>query len=305
MILPLRGADLAVARLLRQLRGQDADVAGAYLAARRARSGTDRRIGDTGRRAAQDGRLRLPPLLAADVSRSVRVDLIWLVFGLSMVAVVYTSLVALVQSGHEEADRLFVGSPYGDRDASPVRVQPPGARRRSMVVMLSHGLVSGGPVPVRRRDLRPAAHPRDRPLRRAGDQHAQICDMLFMLFTMASIGLPGTSGFVGEFLSLVGLYEVNELGRDGLRPPASFSAQAICSISIAAVAYGELVQRGRCKAMPDLSASGKSRCCCTDCRRRDVDGRLSRKLHRADPRRRRGARRPPRPALKPAGRRAI
>jgi NADH-quinone oxidoreductase subunit M len=33
--------------------------------------------------------------------------------------------------------------------------------------------------------------------------------LLFMLFTMASIGLPGTSGFVGEFLVLVGAFEVN------------------------------------------------------------------------------------------------
>ena len=33
--------------------------------------------------------------------------------------------------------------------------------------------------------------------------------LFFMLFTMASVGLPGTSGFVGEFLALVGAYEAN------------------------------------------------------------------------------------------------
>src|SRR3546814_17225684 len=33
--------------------------------------------------------------------------------------------------------------------------------------------------------------------------------LLFLVFTMASIGLPGTSGFVGEFLSLMGAYEAN------------------------------------------------------------------------------------------------
>lgn len=32
---------------------------------------------------------------------------------------------------------------------------------------------------------------------------------LFLLFTMASIGLPGTSGFVGEFLSLAGIYQIS------------------------------------------------------------------------------------------------
>ena len=68
---PGRGADLAVARLLRQLRGQDADVAGPHLAARRARPGADRGLGDPRRRAAEDGRLRLHPLLAADVPGSL------------------------------------------------------------------------------------------------------------------------------------------------------------------------------------------------------------------------------------------
>jgi hypothetical protein len=68
---PARGAEMAVARLLRQLRGQDADVAGPHLAARRARPGADRGLGDPRRRAAEDGRLRLHPLLAADVPRSL------------------------------------------------------------------------------------------------------------------------------------------------------------------------------------------------------------------------------------------
>src|SRR5439155_3211878 len=64
---PARGADMAVARLLRQLRRQDADVAGPHLAARRSRPGTDRGLCDPCRRAAEDGRIRLHPLLAADV----------------------------------------------------------------------------------------------------------------------------------------------------------------------------------------------------------------------------------------------
>ena len=64
-----RSAELAVAGLLRLLRGQGADVAGPYLAARRARRGADRRLGDPGRRAAEDRRIRLPALLAADAAR--------------------------------------------------------------------------------------------------------------------------------------------------------------------------------------------------------------------------------------------
>ena len=62
-----RRADVAVARVLRLVRGEAADVAGAHLAARRARRGADRRLGDPGGDPAEDGRLRLPALLAADV----------------------------------------------------------------------------------------------------------------------------------------------------------------------------------------------------------------------------------------------
>ena len=62
-------ADLAVARFLRLFRGQSADVAGAHLAAGRACRGADRGLGDPGRHSPEDGRLRLHPLLAADVSR--------------------------------------------------------------------------------------------------------------------------------------------------------------------------------------------------------------------------------------------
>ena len=62
-------AVLAVARLLRLVRGQGADVAGPHLAARRPRRGADGGLGDPGRRAAEDGRLRLPPLLDAAAAR--------------------------------------------------------------------------------------------------------------------------------------------------------------------------------------------------------------------------------------------
>ena len=66
--LPL-GAERADADLLRvpgRVRGQGADVAGAHLVAGRARRGADRRLGDPGGDHAEDGRLRLPALLAAD-----------------------------------------------------------------------------------------------------------------------------------------------------------------------------------------------------------------------------------------------
>ncbi len=64
-------ADLAVPRVVRLLRGQGADVAGPHLAAGRARRGADRRLRHPGRRAAEDGRVRVPALLGADAARGV------------------------------------------------------------------------------------------------------------------------------------------------------------------------------------------------------------------------------------------
>ena len=66
------GADAAVLRLLRRLRGQGADVAGAHLAAGRARRGAHRRLRRAGRDHAEARRLRLPALLAADRARRQR-----------------------------------------------------------------------------------------------------------------------------------------------------------------------------------------------------------------------------------------
>ena len=64
---PARPADLGVAGLLRLVRREAADVAGAHLAARCSRRGADRGLGDPRRHPSEDGRLRLPALFAADV----------------------------------------------------------------------------------------------------------------------------------------------------------------------------------------------------------------------------------------------
>src|SRR3546814_18855673 len=98
---------MAVACVLRIVRGQDADVAGPYLAARRACRSADRRLGDPGGRAAEAGRLWLHPLFAADVPGSVgatRLAGIWPVDGRGGL---YLACRARADR-HEEADRLFV-----------------------------------------------------------------------------------------------------------------------------------------------------------------------------------------------------
>ena len=120
---PAEAQTMAVAGLLCQLCCEDADVAGAHLAARRARSGTDCGFGDPGRRAAEDGRLRLPALLAADVPGglgAVHLADLWPVDGGG-------GLHFAGRAGaerYEEADRLFVGRAYGDCDRRAVHLQP-------------------------------------------------------------------------------------------------------------------------------------------------------------------------------------
>ncbi len=81
----------------------------------------------------------------------------------------------------------------------------------ALLVMLSHGLVSGALFLC-------VGVVYDRLHTREIDRYGGLANnmpryaLLFMLFTMASVGLPGTSGFVGEFLSLVGAYQRLEPG---------------------------------------------------------------------------------------------
>ena len=134
-------------------------------------------------------------------------DLIPLVFGLSMVAVVYTSLVALVQ---EDMKKLIAYSSVAHMAIVTVGLFTFNQQgiEGAIIVMLSHGLVSGALflcVGV----IYDRLHTRE--ISRYGGLSVNMPKyaLLFMLFTMASVGLPGTSGFVGEFLSLAGAYKVS------------------------------------------------------------------------------------------------
>jgi len=76
--------------------------------------------------------------------------------------------------------------------------------------------------------------------------------LLFMIFTMASVGLPGTSNFVGEFLALVGTYKVSSwaaiVATTGIILGAAYMLYLYWRIC-----YGKLVHADAA-AMPDLSA---------------------------------------------------
>jgi NADH-quinone oxidoreductase subunit M len=134
-------------------------------------------------------------------------QLIWLILGLSMVAVVYTSLVALVQ---DDMKKLIAYSSVAHMAIVTVGLFTFNQQgiEGAIIVMLSHGLVSGALflcVGV----IYDRLHTRE--ISRYGGLSINMPKyaLLFMLFTMASVGLPGTSGFVGEFLSLAGAYKVS------------------------------------------------------------------------------------------------
>ncbi|RSU48085.1 NADH-quinone oxidoreductase subunit M [Sphingomonas sp. S-NIH.Pt15_0812] len=132
-------------------------------------------------------------------------QLTWLIFALSAVAVVYTSLVALVQS---DMKKLIAYSSVAHMAIVTIGLFAFNQQgiEGAMIMMLSHGLVSGALflcVGV----IYDRLHTRE--IARYGGLSINMPKyaVLFLFFTMASIGLPGTSGFVAEFLALMGTYQ--------------------------------------------------------------------------------------------------
>ncbi|WJY18149.1 NADH-quinone oxidoreductase subunit M [Alteriqipengyuania flavescens] len=130
-----------------------------------------------------------------------------LILGLSMVAVVYASLVALVQSDMKKLIAYSSVAHMAIVTAGLFAFNVQGLEG-AMIMMLSHGLVSGALFLC-------VGVIYDRLHTREIDRYGGLAinmpyyALFFLLFTMASIGLPGTSGFVAEFLSLAGVYEVS------------------------------------------------------------------------------------------------
>jgi NADH-quinone oxidoreductase subunit M len=172
-----------------------------------------------------------------------------LVFILSGIAVVYTSLVALVQRDMKKliayssvAHMAFVT--FGLFAFNRQGIEG------AMIVMLSHGLVSGALflcVGV----IYDRLHTRE--IERYGGLANNMPGyaLLFLLFTMAAVGLPGTSGFVGEFLALLGTYKISSwaaiVATTGIILGAAYMLYLYWRI-----AYGTS-RNADAAAMPDLS----------------------------------------------------
>jgi NADH-quinone oxidoreductase subunit M len=128
-------------------------------------------------------------------------------FTLSVVAIIYTSLVALVQTDMKKLIAYSSVAHMGFVTLGIFTLNQQGIDG-AVFQMLSHAIVSGAlflcvGVVYDRLHTREIA--RYGGMARTMPKYA----LVFMIFTLASVGLPGTSGFIGEFLSLVGAFQVN------------------------------------------------------------------------------------------------
>ncbi len=134
-------------------------------------------------------------------------DLAPLVFTLSVFAVVYTSFVALAQ---EDLKKLIAYSSVAHMGFVSIGIFAANAQgiQGGLFQMLSHGIVSAALflcVGV----IYDRMHTRQIDAYGGLVQRMPLYAFVFLIFTMANVGLPGTTGFIGEFLSLAGVFQVN------------------------------------------------------------------------------------------------
>lgn len=130
-----------------------------------------------------------------------------LVLWMSAIAIVYTSLVALVQ---DDMKKLIAYSSVAHMGYVTMGIFAANQQGVDGAIfqMISHGFISGALflcVGV----IYDRMHTRDIDAYGGLVNRMPAYALIFMLFTMANVGLPGTSGFIGEFLTLMGIFQVN------------------------------------------------------------------------------------------------
>ena len=129
------------------------------------------------------------------------------VLWLSVIAIIYTSLVAMVQ---EDMKKLIAYSSVAHMGYVTMGIFSLNQQgiEGAIFQMISHGFISGALFLI-------VGVIYDRIHTREIDAYGGLVNrmpayaLIFMLFTMANVGLPGTSGFVGELLTLIGVFQVN------------------------------------------------------------------------------------------------
>ena len=132
-----------------------------------------------------------------------------LVFTLSVIAIIYTSLVALMQDDMKKLIAYSSVAHMGFVTIGIFSLTKQGIEG-SMIQMLSHGLISAALFLC-------VGVLYDRYHSRMISSYGGLVNIMpkyafvFMIFSLAALGLPGTSGFIGEFLVLVGVFQINVL----------------------------------------------------------------------------------------------
>ncbi len=130
-----------------------------------------------------------------------------LVLWLSAIAIVYTSLVALMQTDMKKLIAYSSVAHMGFVTMGIFAANQQGVDG-AIFQMISHGFISGAlflAVGV----IYDRMHTREIAAYGGLINRMPVYAAVFLLFTMANVGLPGTSGFVGEFLTFMGVYQVN------------------------------------------------------------------------------------------------
>jgi len=130
-----------------------------------------------------------------------------LIFTLSIIAIIYTSLVALMQDDMKKLIAYSSVAHMGFVTIGIFSLTKQGLEG-SIIQMMSHGLISAALFLC-------VGVVYDRMHSRMISSYGGLVNIMpkyafvFMIFTLAALGLPGTSGFVGEFLVLVGAFQIN------------------------------------------------------------------------------------------------
>ena len=172
-----------------------------------------------------------------------------LVLWMSAIAIVYTSLVALVQ---EDMKKLIAYSSVAHMGFVTMGIFAANQQGIDGAIfqMISHGFISGALflcVGV----IYDRMHTRDIDAYGGLVNRMPVYALIFMLFTMANVGLPGTSGFVGEFLTLMATFQVNTWVAAVATTGVIFSA-AYALWLYRRVVMGELIKESL-KAITDMT----------------------------------------------------
>src|SRR6056297_1814984 len=176
------------------------------------------------------------------------------VLWLSAIAIVYTSLVALAQ---EDMKKLIAYSSVAHMGFVTMGIFAANQQGLDGAIfqMISHGFISGALFLC-------VGVIYDRMHTREIDAYGGLVNrmpayaLIFMLFTMANVGLPGTSGFVGEFLTLMGIFQVNTWVAAGATTGVILSA-AYALWLYRRVVMGDLIKESH-KTIKDMSLREKA-----------------------------------------------